>query len=163
MIKIIISITVILISALCGDEFYKRKREKVMAIQELSRIVENIIISIDYLSLDVYEICKRVFINRNHLDYSRFIDIESGDFPLMWENACKASLSEIPLNIRNKFIEIGSFIGACDSESQIKKLEYIKDELQKSYEEYYDKLNREKKLYSTVSLCIGILTVLIVI
>ena len=105
MIKIIISITVILISALCGNEFYKQKREKVMAIQELSRIVENIIISIDYLSLDVYEICKRVFINRNHLDYSSFMDIESGDFPLMWENACKASLSEIPFNIRNKFIE----------------------------------------------------------
>lgn len=160
MIKLIVAITIISCTGLAGYELYKQEQTNAKAIQELYQIVEDIIISIDYLSLDVFEICTSVFRDRKYLDYSAFLNISCGDFPSLWSKACVDTFNGHTCEV---FSDIGNILGACDSESQIKKLTYIKESLMRSYEELSVKLNDKRKLYSTISLCVGVLLVLIII
>lgn len=163
MIKLIVAIAIVFCTYLSGYELYKSELIKAKAVRELGRIVEDIIVCVDYLALDVFEICKRVFVERKYINCYEFTNISSGDFPSLWRDACEKSLDSLPKSISEDFSELGEILGSCDKESQIKKLERTKDSLTKRYDELSVKLNEKKKLYSTVSLCLGALLILIVI
>ncbi len=158
-----IAIAIVLCAYLSGYELYKTELAKARTVKELSKIIEDIIICVDYLSLDVFEICNKVFKERKYISCSEFIDISSGDFPALWRNACEKCLYNLPENILEDFSELGEIIGSCDKDSQLKKLERIKQTLNKSYDELSINTNERKKVYSTVSLCVSMLLILIVI
>ena len=138
-----------------GSELFRCEQKKVYAIKELRDIVGYIIICVSYLSLDVYDICRRVFANRSFNDYSAFLDISEGDFQSLWQNACEASLSLVSPEDKAMFCEVGSVLGAYDSESQIKKLMLIEKTLDESFVAKHEKLNNVKKLYHVISLGFG--------
>lgn len=134
----------------------------VKLIKELEDIVSDIIVSVSFLSLDVYDICKRVFVNRKLIDYSSFTHITGGDFPSCWSKACDASLGLVNEEDKSIFCEIGSILGSCDSESQIKKLSHIENMLERSYLQKSDKLEATKRLYYIISICIGLVICLLI-
>ncbi len=144
-----------MVSFLFGNELFKSELKKANAIKELRDIVSDIIICVNYLSLDVFDICKRVFLSRTVNEYSGFLNISGGDFPLLWQKACEASLTSVNDGDRTVFSEIGSVLGAYDSESQLKKLELIEKTLDESYSAKCRKLNSVKKLYRVISLGFG--------
>lgn len=162
MIKFCFCVVITLCAFLFGNEFYNAQRKKLRSIKELNEIVSDIIISVNYLSLDVFDICKRVFSNRSCFDYTEFIDISNGDFPSLWLNACEKSLDSISKDDKDMFAQIGTILGSCDSESQIKKLEYIKLSLSKSCDALSSSIDTKRKLYYTLSVSCGLLICLII-
>ena len=162
MIKLIICLILTTFSFLCGNEFFCTQKRRLKSLKELKEIVGEIIVSVGFLSLDVYDICKRVFANRHQFDYSAFSSISSGDFPSRWVCACETSLLGLTEEDKATFQEIGAVLGSYDSESQIKKLEYIEKTLEKSYSEKALALESRQKLYYTVSVSCGLLICLII-
>ncbi len=137
--------------------------ERIEVIKELYCIVGDIIVCVDYLSLDVFDICKRVFAGDKLGKYNAFTEISEGDFKKRWIDTCDKSLIGISSYDRKLFSEIGNVLGTCDSGSQIKKLSYIEKELEKSYAEKISKLRKNKKLYQIIGLSLGAVVCLVTV
>lgn len=150
-----------LCSYLCGNELYQSRKRKLLILRELRSITQDVIICINYLSLDVFDICQSVFDSAYTCNFRAFKDISDGDFPMRWQSACRQTLSSLSDDEISAFSQIGSILGSCDCESQVKKLGYIENFFDKVIKDNEIKLESQRKLYYTVSVCCGLLLFLI--
>lgn len=153
MLKLILCCGLCISSTLVSLELYRQRLLKAEIAKDLADKIAEITALLRFESADVYELCQTVFSGRQPCDYSAFVKITSGNFPALWENACKS----LPTDARSAalFLRAGKILGSCDSESQIKLLAALHNELREHSKAIYDRAEGLKKLYTTLGALLG--------
>lgn len=144
-----------------SNELHAEREREAESVRELSEAVGKMITLLRFEAADVYELCGRAFEDLELLDYSDFRQIDSGDFPELWNKACqKLKTDAEALKI---FESVGKVIGASDIESQTERLCQIQRELSERGKELKKKSDESKKLYRTIGALSGVAISLMII
>lgn len=141
-------------------ELHREKQVAAEAVKELGEAVGRMTALMRSESADVFEICRRAFDRQTSLDMRGFKNIERGDFPKQWYDACY--VLDVDDEAKKLFEEIGSFLGSYDLESQIHRLERIHHELSERARAMREKADSTRRLYTTLGAALG-LTITIII
>ena len=149
-----------LCSALCACslmsaiELHSERVQSAEAVRELAEITANIVSLLRFEAADVYVICREAFRGARVLDYSLFSEIDSGDFPKRWLEACESlHLDKEALEL---FKSVGRVLGSCDIESQIERIERIRAELSARAKKLRERADSTKKMYSVLGALLGL-------
>ncbi len=155
--RVIVSIMIMMMSLLISRELYTKSVKEAKLVEDMSTAVERMISYIKYGSYDVFTICQLAISELESFDI--FDTYAASSFKDLWADIC----NDISVSERSIFMSVGDILGAFDSETQIKRLEYILTKLRERCSERKQKLADKKRVCYTVGCFLGLMLIIIVI
>lgn len=151
--RIFLGIAIIVANLLMSREIYLAKRKELVAVEQMISVIQKLITYINYGSYDVYQMCEYAFADADCIKEKYFSHKSDIGFAEQWRLTCGT--------VKNYeggkcFCDVASFLGLCDSQSQMKRLEYTLDLLIKSRNNSEEKLYRDKKLIYSLGCFVGV-------
>lgn len=138
-------------------ELYRRKVRIADTAEELSDIIGRMISLLRFESADVYTLCRECFTN----GYPQFQAIIDGNFRERWMSACQIIIADTE-TLRLLGL-VGETLGNSDTQSQIERLQAIREDLRSHARALKQKHAETKKLYTTLGALSGLAVAIIII
>lgn len=161
MLRLLLCCGLCICSTLSALELHRQRTRSAEISKDLADKIAEIIAALRFEAADVFELCATVFSDNTICDYSAFRQIKSGDFPVLWQNACK-TLQTDARSIA-AFSRAGKILGSCDLQSQTELLGVIHEELSAHAKTLRERAESSKKLYTTLGALLGAAVSIIII
>lgn len=158
--KMLLGSVIIIANLLISRELYFVKRKELLAVDQMISVTQKLITYISYGSYDVYQICEYAFSDTDFFAQNCFFAKSDAEFCEEWKLACEGVKC---YEGGTCFIDIGSFLGSCDSQSQVKRLDYTLDLLINVRGDLEQKLSKDKKLIYSLGCFAGVTICLMLI
>ncbi|MGN0553218.1 MAG: stage III sporulation protein AB [Oscillospiraceae bacterium] len=159
--KTVLIFIIIIVCTLMGSYFSERLKQKCIFLKEISYMLEELRLLIEFESAEVGEIIQRLMKNQrlSELGFIKNIadrmDVGT-DFGSLWENAVEMQQYSFLSSEEKEFIkEIGRKLGKSDINGQINAIKFEKNELENMIRSAADDYCRKAKLYRSLGVLCG--------
>lgn len=159
--KTVLIIFMMIICTLTGSYFSGRLKQKCVFLKEVSYMLEELRLLIEFECAEVGEIIQRLLKNKrlSELGFLKEIaaKIDLGtDFGLLWESAVEMQQYAFLSSEEKEFIkEIGRKLGKSDITGQINAIKFEKNELESMIRTADEDYCRKAKLYRSLGVLCG--------
>lgn len=150
---------IIAVSSFSGIYFSAALKARLIALQKINYLIDEIIILLRFKASTVYEIIEHLTRNERFSDFSFLNKITAnGEIPfqLDWCNSLKISP---PSNLKTEDLhilaDIGKNLGTSDIEGQISTLNLQRNELKTLISSAEEDCERKSKLYRSLGVLVG--------
>lgn len=152
-------LTLILISSILGSYFSRRLKLRCVFLKNISYMLEDISLMIEYDAAEVWNIIKRLCGNKRYeeLDFLKAVQSEKeSDFSYLWEKSVSEKKYDFLADEEIEFIkDIGRKLGKTDIFGQLNTIKYEKNQLEKMLKNAEEEYIAKGKLYRSLGVLGG--------
>lgn len=152
-------LTLIIISSILGSYFSRRLKFRCVFLKNISYMLEDISLMIEYDAAEVGDIIKRLCSNKRYeeLDFLKALQSKKeSDFSYLWEKSVSEKNYDFLTDEEIELIkDIGRKLGKTDICGQLNTIKYEKSQLEKMLKNAEDDFMAKGKLYRSLGVLCG--------
>lgn len=159
--KTVLIVSIMIICTLTGSYFSGRLKQKCIFLKDISYMLEELRLLIEFESAEVGEIIQRLLKNKRLSELGFISDIAEriavgSDFGSLWESAVEMQHYDFLSSEEKEFIkDIGRKLGKSDINGQINAIKFEKNELENMIRTADDDYCRKAKIYRSLGVLCG--------